>query len=49
MKERSVSTKVMELVAKAAQNSAVHNANSACAWWQAQPTLPASVKKLRKF
>ena len=40
---------VMKVLAGAAYNSAVNDANTACIFWQYQPKASAKVKKLRKF
>ncbi|MBD5544812.1 MAG: cyclic lactone autoinducer peptide [Roseburia sp.] len=40
---------VATVIAKGAKNTAVKNANSACALYFYQPKEPKELKKLRKF
>lgn len=47
--KNQVKSIVLKAVSKAAKNTAVKSANTACDFYQHQAVLPVDVKKLRKF
>ncbi|MBS1310787.1 MAG: cyclic lactone autoinducer peptide [Ruminococcus sp.] len=46
---RQTSKKVLQVAASVAKKTASFSANLPCFWWNYQPKMPKSVKKMRKF
>ncbi len=49
MKEIKTKKKMLSGAAAAAKKTSSFFANMPCAWWDYEPKMPKSVKKLRKF
>ncbi len=49
MMKKNVEKKALTLLASIAKKTSSAMANQACAYWQHDPKMPKSVKKMRKF
>ncbi|MCM1227581.1 MAG: cyclic lactone autoinducer peptide [Clostridium sp.] len=49
MKKDTIKNKTLSGVASVAKKSSSFFANTLCTWWDYQPKMPKSVKKMRKF
>lgn len=48
-KKENMKKAILTSMASAAKKAAQFNANNFCMWWQHDPKMPKTVKKLRKF
>lgn len=49
MKKIQIKKKMLSGVASVAKRTSSAMANQVCGWWDYQPKMPKSVKKMRKF